>query len=82
YIQRGYQGPNTSYPTMNEQDYNTVNAFEPLRETKTYIVTAFRKKDNQVNSVGRKLMKPLSIVAGVFEGLFLILMLIIPALIM
>ncbi|PGP92492.1 hypothetical protein COA10_31540, partial [Bacillus cereus] len=23
YIQRGYQGPNTSYPTMNEQDYNT-----------------------------------------------------------
>ncbi|WP_088338660.1 DUF4236 domain-containing protein [Bacillus cereus] len=80
YIQRGYQGPNTSYPTMNEQDYNTVNAFEPLRETKTYIVTAFRKKDNQVNSMGRKLMKPLSIVTGVFAGLFLIMMLVIPAL--
>ncbi|PEA93890.1 hypothetical protein COK25_11735 [Bacillus cereus] len=82
YIQRGYQGQNTSYPTMDEQDYNTVNAFEPVKETQTYLVTAFRKKDNQVNSVGRKLMKPLSIIAGVFAGLFLIMMLIIPALIM
>lgn len=82
YIQRGYQGPNTSYPTMNEQDCNTANAFEPLRETKTYLVTAFRKKDSQINSVGRKLMKPLSIITGVFAGLFLIMMLVIPALIM
>ncbi|MFF2884808.1 hypothetical protein [Bacillus toyonensis] len=82
YIQRGFQGKNTSYPTMNEQDYNTVRAFEQVRETKTYIVTAFRKKDNQVNSVGRKLMKPLSIIGGVFAGLFLIMMLVIPALIL
>ena len=44
YIQRGYQGPNTSYPTMDEQDYNTVNAFEPVKETQTYLVTAFRKR--------------------------------------
>ncbi|PGR03773.1 hypothetical protein COA25_31265, partial [Bacillus cereus] len=80
YIQRGFKDQNTSYPTMNEQDYNTVRTFEPVRETNTYLVTAFRKKDNQVNSVGRKLMKPLSIIAGVFAGLFLLMMLVIPAL--
>lgn len=80
YKQRGFQRPNTSYPTMNEQDYNTIKVFEPVRETNTYLVTAFRKKDNQVNSVGRKLMKPLSIIAGVFAGLFLLMMLVIPAL--
>ncbi|MCU4819685.1 hypothetical protein OCF43_28165 [Bacillus cereus] len=64
YKQRGFQRPNTSYSTMNEQDYNTIKVFEPVRETNTYLVTAFRKKDNQVNFVGRKLMKPLSIIAG------------------
>ncbi|MCR6783889.1 hypothetical protein [Bacillus thuringiensis] len=76
YKQRGFQRQKASYPTMNEQD----KAFEPVRETNTYLVTAFRKKDNQVNSVGRKLMKPLSIIAGVFAGLFLLMMLVIPAL--
>ncbi|PHA07685.1 hypothetical protein COI69_28515 [Bacillus cereus] len=76
YKQRGFQRQNTSYSTMNEQDYNTIKVFEPVRETNTYLVTAFRKKDNQVNSVGRKLMKPLSIIAG----LFLLMMLVIPAL--
>ncbi|MCA1046971.1 hypothetical protein FKQ51_28375 [Bacillus toyonensis] len=80
YIQRGYQGQNTSYPTMNEQDYNTAKTFEPVKETNTYLVTAFRKEDSQINSLGRKLMKPLSIIAGVFAGLFLIMMLVIPAL--
>ncbi|MDZ4441709.1 hypothetical protein ORM30_14610, partial [Bacillus cereus] len=43
YKQRGFQRQNTSYPTMNEQDYNTIKAFEPVRETNTYLVTAFRK---------------------------------------
>ncbi|PGA35785.1 hypothetical protein COL88_30900, partial [Bacillus thuringiensis] len=62
YRQRGFQRQNTSYPTMNEQDYNTIKAFELVRETQTYLVTTFRKKDNQINSVGRKLMKPLSII--------------------
>ncbi|PFO95216.1 hypothetical protein COJ91_31905, partial [Bacillus thuringiensis] len=32
YKQRGFQRPNTSYPTMNEQDYNTIKVFEPVRE--------------------------------------------------
>ncbi|EJQ31588.1 hypothetical protein IEC_05530 [Bacillus toyonensis] len=81
YKQRGFQRENTSSPTMIEQDYNTVKVVNPVRETQTYIVTAFRKKDNQVNSVGRKLMKPLSIITGVFAGLFLIMMLVIPALV-
>ncbi|PFC50706.1 hypothetical protein [Bacillus cereus] len=80
YRQRGFQRQNTSYPTMNEQDYNTIKAFEPVRETQTYLVTTFCKKDNQINSVGRKLMKPLSIITGVFAGLFLLMMLVIPAL--
>ncbi|EJQ86822.1 hypothetical protein IGW_05360 [Bacillus cereus ISP3191] len=82
YIQRGFRRQNTSSLTMNEQDYKTREAYEPVREIETYTVTAFRKKDSQVNALGRKLMKPLSIIAGVCAGLFLIMMLILPALIM
>ncbi|MES5953676.1 DUF4236 domain-containing protein [Bacillus fungorum] len=82
YKQREFPRQNNFYPIINEQDYNTVTAFDPVREPQTYIVTAFRKKDSQINSLGRKLMKPLSIIAGVCATLFLIMMLVIPALIL
>ncbi|WP_426952809.1 DUF4236 domain-containing protein [Bacillus mycoides] len=80
--QRELPTQNTSYSTMNEQEYNTVEAFKPVRETQTYIVTAFRTKDSQVNASGRKLMKPLSVITGICAVLFLIMMLVIPALIL
>ncbi|ASL62639.1 TPA: DUF4236 domain-containing protein [Bacillus cereus] len=82
YKQREFPRQNTSYFTMNEPDYNTLKVFDPVREKETYTVTAFRKKDSPVNSLGRKLMKPLSIITGVCAGLFLIMMLFIPALIL
>ncbi|PFD10679.1 hypothetical protein CN269_30790, partial [Bacillus thuringiensis] len=81
YKQREFPRQNTSYFTMNEPDYNTVKVFDSVREKETYTVTAFRNKDSPVNSLGRKLMKPLSIITGVCAGLFLIMMLFIPALI-
>ncbi|MFQ6571473.1 DUF4236 domain-containing protein [Bacillus sp. AF53] len=80
--QREIPTHNTAYSTMNEQEHNTVESFEPVRETQTYIVTAFRSKDNEANSFARKLMKPLSIITGVCAILFLIMMLVIPALIL
>ncbi|WAI17457.1 DUF4236 domain-containing protein [Bacillus cereus] len=80
--QREVSKQNTSYSTMNEPGYNTTERFEPIIETQTYLVTTFRTKDNQANSFARKLMKPLSIITGVCSALFLIMMLVIPALIL
>lgn len=80
--QRKLPPQNTSYSTMNESEYNTTERFEPIKESQTYLVTAFRTKDNRVNASGRKLMKPLSIITGICAALFLIMMLVVPALIL
>ncbi|MDA1850282.1 DUF4236 domain-containing protein [Bacillus cereus] len=69
-------------PIKNHQKYSEVKVSETVKETKAYTVTALRTKDNQANYVARKLMKPLSIITGVCSALFLIMMLIIPALIL
>ncbi|WP_242260741.1 MULTISPECIES: DUF4236 domain-containing protein [unclassified Bacillus cereus group] len=80
--QRGFPTTNNSYTSMKEQEDNTAKAVEPVRETQTYLVSAFRAKDSQVNASGRKLMKPLSIITGICAALFLIMTLIVPALIL
>lgn len=80
--QRKLPTQSNSYSNMNESEYNTAEQFEPIKETQTYLVTAFRIKDSQVNASGRKLMKPLSIITGVCATLFLIMMLFVPALIL
>lgn len=80
--QREFPTTNNSYTSMNEQEDNTAKAVEPVRETQTYLVTAFRAKDSQVNASGRKLMKPLSIITSICAALFLIMTLIVPALIL
>lgn len=80
--QREVPTTNNSYTSMKEQEVNTAKVVEPVRETPTYLVTAFRAKDSQVNASGRKLMKPLSIITGICAALFLIMMLFVPALIL
>lgn len=73
---------NTTATTPDIQSNIKVKSSPIKREAKAFKVTPFRTKDNQANSVGRKLMKPLSIITGVCAVLFLIMMLIIPALIL
>ncbi|MFY0127906.1 MULTISPECIES: DUF4236 domain-containing protein [Bacillus cereus group] len=67
--------------SSNEQSY-TQPKTSVKKELKTFKVTPFRVKDNKANSFARKLMKPLSVITGAFAALFLIMMLVIPALIL
>jgi hypothetical protein len=73
---------NTTTTSPNNRSHTRVQSSPIKKETQTYIVTAFRTKDSQVNASGRKLMKPLFIITGVCAALFLIMMLIVPALIL
>lgn len=69
--------------TTSDINSNIKDNSSPIKkEAKIFKVTPFRTKDNQTNSVARKLMKPLSIITGVCATLFLIMMLVVPALIL
>ncbi|TKI43439.1 DUF4236 domain-containing protein [Bacillus mycoides] len=71
-----------SSPTSDNQVNDKARSLTPKRENQTFTVTSFRTKDNKSNSVARKLMNPLSIITGICAALFLIMMLVIPALIL
>lgn len=71
----------TSSPS-NEQLQTRVKSSTPKREVKTFKVTPILLKDSKTNSLGRKLMKPLSIITGICAALFLLMLLIVPALIL
>ncbi|AMR88394.1 MULTISPECIES: DUF4236 domain-containing protein [Bacillus] len=73
---------NTTTTTPNNRSHTRVQSSLIKKETKAFIVTPFRSKDNEANSFARKLMKPLSIITGACAMLFLIMMLVIPALIL
>lgn len=80
--QRSVTTQHVPSPITNEQTYNKVKSLDPIKETQTFTVTAFRTKDSKTNSVARKLMKPLFIITGVCAVLFLIMFLVVPALIL
>ncbi|MCZ6942590.1 DUF4236 domain-containing protein [Bacillus mycoides] len=67
---------------MNEQKYNKVKALDPVKETQTFTVTALRTKDSKTNTVARRFMKPLAIITGICAVLFLVMLLVVPALIL
>ncbi|AEA19658.1 MULTISPECIES: DUF4236 domain-containing protein [Bacillus cereus group] len=73
---------NTTTTTPNNRSHTRGQSSPIKKEVKAFIVTPFRSKDNEANSFARKLMKPLSIITGVCAILFLIMMLVIPALIL
>ncbi|MEC3599058.1 DUF4236 domain-containing protein [Bacillus thuringiensis] len=73
---------NITTTTPNNQSHTKTQSSPIKKEYKTFKVTPFRLKDNNTNSVARKFMKPLSIITGICAALFLIMMLVIPALIL
>ncbi len=71
-----------SSPISDNQTHDKTKSSAPKREVKTFKVTPTLLKDSKTNSLGRKLMKPLSIITGICAVLFLLMLLIAPALIL
>ncbi|MDA2163843.1 DUF4236 domain-containing protein [Bacillus cereus group sp. Bc252] len=71
-----------SSSASNKQLQTRVKSSPSKREVKTFKVTPILLKDSKTNSIGRRLMKPLSIITGICAVLFLLMLLIVPALIL
>ena len=71
-----------SSPTSDNQVNDKARSLTPKREIQTFTVTSFRTKDNKSNSVARRFMKPLAIITGICAILFLVMLLVVPALIL
>ncbi|QWG81933.1 MULTISPECIES: DUF4236 domain-containing protein [Bacillus cereus group] len=80
--QRSNTAQHISPSTSDNHVQTNLGSPATKKQIQTFTATALRTKDSKTNSVARRFMKPLAIITGICAVLFLVMLLVVPALIL